>query len=79
MKVRNFSLSLSGTAFVWFASLPSCSVGSWAELEEKFDNHFIMVFMKLDCLILHRFVKGVMSPSLILLNDSEKSRTDAFI
>jgi hypothetical protein len=40
MKVRNFSLSLTGTAFAWFTSLPSCSIGSWAELEEKFHSHF---------------------------------------
>ena len=40
MKVRNFLLSLTGIAFAWFTSLPSCSIGSWAELEEKFHNHF---------------------------------------
>ena len=40
MKVHNFPLSLTGTAFAWFTSLPSCSIGSWAELEEKFHHHF---------------------------------------
>jgi len=40
MKVHNFPLSLTGIAFAWFTSLPSCSIGSWAELEEKFHNHF---------------------------------------
>jgi len=40
MKVRNFPLSLTGTTFGWFTSLPSCSIGSWVELEEKFHNHF---------------------------------------
>ena len=40
MKVRNFPLSLTGPAFEWFTSLPSCSIGSWAELEENFHNHF---------------------------------------
>ena len=40
MKVHNFSLSLTGIAFAWFTSLPSCSIGSWAELEEKFHDHF---------------------------------------
>jgi hypothetical protein len=39
MKVHNFHLSLTGTAFAWFMSLPSCSIGSWAELEEKFHNY----------------------------------------
>jgi hypothetical protein len=28
MKVRNFPLSLTSTAFSWFTSLPSCSIGS---------------------------------------------------
>ena len=28
MKVRHFPLSLISTAFAWFTSLPSCSVGS---------------------------------------------------
>jgi hypothetical protein len=40
MKFRIFSLSLAGTTFAWFTSLTACSIGSWAELEEKFHNHF---------------------------------------
>jgi hypothetical protein len=40
MKVRNFPLSLTGTTFAWFTSLPACSIGSWVELEEKFHSHF---------------------------------------
>jgi hypothetical protein len=40
MKVRNFPLSLTGIAFTWFTSLPAYSIGSWAELEEKFYSHF---------------------------------------
>jgi len=40
MNVRHFPLSLTGTAFAWFTSLASCSIGSWAELEEKFHDHF---------------------------------------
>jgi hypothetical protein len=42
MKVHNFPLSLTGTAFAWFTSLPACSISSWAELEEKFHSHFYM-------------------------------------
>jgi hypothetical protein len=40
MKVRNFPLSLTSTTFAWFTSLPSCSISSWAKLEEKFHSHF---------------------------------------
>ena len=40
MSIHNFSLSLIGTAFSWYSSLQSCSIGSWAQLEEKFHKHF---------------------------------------
>jgi hypothetical protein len=38
--VRLFSLSLIGTSFSWFYSLPPNSVHSWNELEQKFHDHF---------------------------------------
>jgi hypothetical protein len=37
-KLRLFSLSLSGTAFIWFTSLPANSIYTWAQLE--FHDHF---------------------------------------
>ena len=40
LRVRLFSLSLNGTAFSWFLSLPTNSVRSWNELEQKFHDHF---------------------------------------
>ena len=40
MKIHNFPLSLISTTFAWFTSLSSCSIDSWAKLEEKFHNHF---------------------------------------
>jgi hypothetical protein len=40
MKVHNIPLSLTGKAFAWFTILPSCSIGLWAKLKEKFHNHF---------------------------------------
>ena len=30
MNVQHFPLSLTGTAFAWFTSLPACTIGSWA-------------------------------------------------
>jgi hypothetical protein len=42
MNVRYFPLSLTGTTFTWFTSLPICSIDSWAELEETFHEHFIL-------------------------------------
>jgi hypothetical protein len=40
LKVRLFSLSLTGTAFAWFSSLAPGSIISWDMLERKFHDHF---------------------------------------
>jgi hypothetical protein len=39
-RVRLFSLSLTDTAFAWYAALPPNSINSWEELEQKFHEHF---------------------------------------
>jgi hypothetical protein len=39
-KIMLFPLSLSGTAFNWFVSLPPNSVDTWERLEQKFHNYF---------------------------------------
>jgi hypothetical protein len=36
LKVRLFSMSLSGSAFTWFTTLPSNSIIFWADLEKQF-------------------------------------------
>ncbi|XP_015697640.1 uncharacterized protein LOC107305228 [Oryza brachyantha] len=40
LKVRSFPLSLSGSAFPWFSSLPPNLVKSWADLEKQFHKYF---------------------------------------
>src|ERR1041384_6891754 len=40
MKVRLFSLSLSGPAFGWYTTLAPGSIVSWKQLEEQFHAHF---------------------------------------
>jgi hypothetical protein len=40
LHVRLFSLSLIGTAFAWFLSLPAYSIYRWEPLERKFHEHF---------------------------------------
>jgi hypothetical protein len=40
LKVRLFSLSLTGTAFAWFSSLAPNSIDSWDQLQQKFHDHF---------------------------------------
>jgi hypothetical protein len=37
-RVRLFSLSLTGTAFTWYATLPPNSILSWGDLEQNFMN-----------------------------------------
>jgi hypothetical protein len=38
--VRLFSLSLTGTAFAWYAALTSNFINSWNYLESKFHEYF---------------------------------------
>ena len=40
LKVRLFPLSLTKTAFSWFASLSPDPINSWYDLEKKFHEHF---------------------------------------
>jgi hypothetical protein len=43
-KIRLFPLSVSGTGFNWFASLPPNSIETWATLEQRdFTSIFTMV------------------------------------
>ena len=40
LRVRLFSLSLFGSAFVWFTTLPANSILYWADLERQFHQFF---------------------------------------
>nr|AAX92796.1 retrotransposon protein, putative, unclassified [Oryza sativa Japonica Group]ABA93349.1 retrotransposon protein, putative, unclassified [Oryza sativa Japonica Group] len=40
LMVRLFRLSLDGSAFTWFSSLPHGSINSWADLEKQFHSYF---------------------------------------
>ena len=40
LKVRLFSMSLSGLAFTWFTTLPANSIIFWADLEKQFHQFF---------------------------------------
>jgi hypothetical protein len=39
-KITLFPLSLSGTAFNWFVSMPAILVDTWERLEQKFHDYF---------------------------------------
>jgi hypothetical protein len=47
-RVRLFSLSLTETAFAWYATLPPDSILSWGDLEQKFHDHFFSGDYELD-------------------------------
>jgi hypothetical protein len=47
-RVRLSSLSLTGIAFAWYATLPPNSILSWGELEQKFHDHFFSGDYELD-------------------------------
>ena len=53
LRVRLFPLSLSGSAFTWFTSLPPNSIRCWADLEKHFHKFFFASIqeMKLSDLI----------------------------
>ena len=40
LRIRLFPLSLSGSAFAWFTSLPPNSIITWADLEKQFHKYF---------------------------------------
>ena len=40
LKVHLFSMSLSGSAFTWFTTLPASSIIFWADLEKQFYQFF---------------------------------------
>jgi hypothetical protein len=46
LKIRLFPLSLSGSAFVLFSSLPANSIITWADLEKKFHKYFYAGFKR---------------------------------
>ena len=71
LNVRLFPLSLTGTAFSWFAALPHGSILLWSQLEQKFHDHFYSGKMSLSCHILHRLGKNMMNRSLIMSKDLE--------
>jgi hypothetical protein len=46
--VHLFSLSLTGTTFAWYATLPPNSILLWGDLEQNFHDHFFSGDYKLD-------------------------------
>jgi hypothetical protein len=47
LKIHLFPLSLSGSAFAWFSSLPVNSIITWADLEKQFHKYFFTGICKM--------------------------------
>jgi hypothetical protein len=47
-RVHLFSLSLTGTTFAWYTTLPPNSILSWRDLEQKFHEYFFSGDYELD-------------------------------
>jgi hypothetical protein len=45
--VRLFPLSLFGSAFAWFTSLPPNSISGWTNMEKRFPKYFYTRFNEL--------------------------------
>jgi hypothetical protein len=57
-RIRLFSLSLTGSAFAWYSSLPPNSINSWDEIEAKFHDHFFSDEYELEFTDLSKIQQG---------------------
>jgi hypothetical protein len=77
--VRLFSLSLTGNAFSWFASLPVNSIRTWEQLEQKFHDHFYSGDNELRLSHLTSVRQNMMNLLLAILEGLEKQKTVVII
>jgi hypothetical protein len=57
-RIRLFSLSLTGSAFAWYSSLPPNSINSWDEMVTKFHEHFFSEEYELELVDLAKIRQG---------------------
>ena len=61
LRVRLFSLSLSGSAFAWFTTLLANSILYWADLEKQFHQFFLFGITELKLTDLTRLRQRMMN------------------
>jgi hypothetical protein len=71
-----FSLSLTGTAFAWYATLPPNSILLWGDLEQKNHDHFFFGDYELD--LVDRVTKEKTNRLMSTSGGSWIQETDAF-
>jgi hypothetical protein len=79
LKVHLFPLSLSGSTFSWFSSLPYGSITSWEDLEDKFHKYFYSSLAKKNIGDLIEVRQGNNESGGITFRDSEKSEASAIL
>jgi hypothetical protein len=79
LKVRLFSLSLTGTAFAWFSSLAPNSIDCWDQLEQKFHDHFFSGSYQLKLTDLTSVRQNKENQFLITLSALKKLKTVVLI
>src|SRR6185437_14651850 len=72
-------MSLSGSAFTWFTTLPANSIIFWADLEKQFHQFFYSGIEEMKLTDLTNLSKGMMNQSLPLFRGSEMLRTSALV
>ena len=77
--VKLFPLSLSRTAFTWFASLPPNSIYYWAILRNSYTNTSLLKFMRCASKIWSRSVRGMMNRFRRKFSDSVTSGANASV
>jgi hypothetical protein len=75
--LRLFSLSLTGTAFEWYAALPPNSIIFCNDLESKFHGHFFFGEYELELVDLASLQQGNEESLMIISRDSRTLETDA--
>jgi hypothetical protein len=76
--VHLFSLSLTGTAFAWYAALPPNSISSCNDLESKFHEYFFSGEYELGLDDLAQSDWNAKNQLMIISGGSETLETDAF-
>ena len=79
LRVCLISLSLSGSAFAWFTTLPANSILYWADLERQFHQFFFSGITELKLTDLTGLRQRNNESVVVLSKDSKMSRTDVTV
>ena len=79
LRVRLFSMSLSGSAFTWFTTLPANSILYWADLKKEFHQFFYSGVCDMKLTDLTSLGRGMINRLLRSSKDLEMSRIGVIV